>query len=300
MKIGNPIWRFGYFRNSQLAGIAQVAYIQAKRGSFLHVRHGPVLRTVSKELLAFVIRSLKDIAREKRAAYIRTSPLIPDTEVNRKLFLGIGCIPSAIHAMDGELCWVLDITKSDNTLFSEMRKTTRYEIRRGQRFGVTVKKSENTRDLDIFFYLYRQTSLRHGFVQHTGIKEEVETFLKQKKAILLFGIHNSEVIACAIILFYGNQAIFHHGASKISKVPASYCVQWEAIREARRRGMKLYNFWGIAPDGVPNHPWSGLTLFKKGFGGHEVRYIHAQDIPLSKVYIFTRAVEQTRKILRGY
>ncbi|GAI33015.1 unnamed protein product, partial [marine sediment metagenome] len=28
--------------------------------------------------------------------------------------------------------------------------------------------------------------------------------------------------------------------------PASYLLQWEAIKEAKNRGCKLYNFWGIA------------------------------------------------------
>jgi lipid II:glycine glycyltransferase (peptidoglycan interpeptide bridge formation enzyme) len=30
-----------------------------------------------------------------------------------------------------------------------------------------------------------------------------------------------------------------------------------------------------------NHPWKGLSLFKKGFGGHEKDYLRTKDYPLN-------------------
>jgi len=66
-------------------------------------------------------------------------------------------------------------------------------------------------------------------------------------------------------------------------VPAAYLLQWEAIREVKSRGCKLYNFWGIS-DERRNHPWAGLTLFKKGFGGFSKEYLLAQDLPLRPFY----------------
>ncbi len=112
--------------------------------------------------------------------------------------------------------------------------------------------------------------------------------------------HQGEVLAGAIILFWGNQAFYHHGASVSTKIPASYLLQWKAIIEAQKRGIKVYNLWGIAPEDKPNHPWRGLTLFKKGFGGREIKYIHAHDFPLSPFYTLARTVETVRRIKKGY
>jgi len=212
----------------------------------------------------------------------------------------MGFRPAPIHAMDAEHCWVLAIDKSEDELLAGMRKTTRYEIRHAMKMGVTVTTSNNPEDLKHFFTLYKETSARHGFVGHKGIREEFEEFAASGSELLFLGSFEGRVIASALVMFYNNQAIYHHGASINTKVPASYLIQGEAMKEAKKRGIKVYNFWGIAPENSQNHPWSGITLFKKGFGGHEVQYIHAEDYPVSPLYIVPKAIEFVRKKMKGY
>jgi len=59
--------------------------------------------------------------------------------------------------------------------------------------------------------------------------------------------------------------------------------------------MHYYNFWGIAEDASPEHPWYGLTQFKKGFGGNLYECYGAMDYPLSFRYIPIRLLETLRK-----
>jgi lipid II:glycine glycyltransferase (peptidoglycan interpeptide bridge formation enzyme) len=80
----------------------------------------------------------------------------------------------------------------------------------------------------------------------------------------------------------------------------NYLLQWEAIKEAKKRDKSIYNFWGIAPDTKRRHPWQGLSLFKKGFGGRLVEYLHAKDLPLSPLYFATYCYETLRKWKKGY
>ncbi|OGG24568.1 hypothetical protein A3A79_05280 [Candidatus Gottesmanbacteria bacterium RIFCSPLOWO2_01_FULL_43_11b] len=277
-KLGNKIWRLEWEDDA----IALVVKVTARRGTFLHIRHGPVVS--DKRYFKKILSDLIELAKKEHAWFVRISPQVqslPD----------LGLVSAPIHAMDAELCWVLDLDKSEEDLLSNMRKTTRYEIKHAQE--VTVEK---TKKLERFFHLYDATSTRHKFVQHTGIREEFETL----DAELFVASHQGTDLAAAIIVYYGDQAIYRHGASLPSKVPASYTTQWEAIREAKYRGKKLYNFWGIAPEDKLNHPWRGITLFKKGFGGREIKYIHAQDLPISPLYTITRSVETMRRIVKGY
>ena len=286
-KKNHTIWRFGWFEGGDLVAVAQVQKVTARRGTFLHVRHGPIVQ--QEKYYSSILTDLKKLAKKEKAWFFRISPLVhalPD---------GLGLTPAPIHAMDAELCWVLDLDKSEEELLAGMRKTTRYEIKRAQKLGVTVKKTAN---LTEFFNLYEETSSRHGFVRHTGIAEEVKVF--GVDAVIFNGVFEHKIIASAIILFWGDQAIYHHGASIQSKVPASYLVQWEAIREAKIRGKKLYNFWGIAPEDNPKHPWWGITLFKTGFGGRPLAFMHAQDYPISPFYIIPKTIEGIRKKLKGY
>jgi len=122
-----------------------------------------------------------------------------------------------------------------------------------------------------------------------------------------------EIVSAAIIIFWQGIAFYHQGASspKYPKIPVSYLLQWEAIKEAKKRGCNVYNFWGIAPleNKKPyrnpfgilrgKHPWAGLTLFKTGFGGYKKEYVRTQDLPLSSKYWLNYFVEIVRRTKRG-
>lgn len=297
---GDKIWRFGIYCGSGLAGIMQVLKVRAKRGTYLHIRHGPVLSDHTIDYWQIVCEEMKNLGRLERALFIRMSPLISDTAEHRLHFHKLGLKKAAIPSMDGERCWVLDINKSEEELLSNMRKTTRYEIRRAQKLPIRVRKSQRGDDLEAFLNLYAATATRHHFVPHAHIREEFRVFAGENKAILFLGELKGTITSSAIVLFYGDQAIYHHGASLPTREPVSYMVQWEAIREAKIRGFPLYNFWGIAPEDNPNHPWSGHSLFKKGFGGRKEEFLHAYDYPIHPFYYLTRSIEIFHRVSKGY
>lgn len=299
-RLGNKTWRFGFYDKGKLSGIFTIYKVLARRGTFFHVRHGPILVPAKLVYWRYVFNFLRDLGKREGIWFIRISPLISDTVTNQNMMDSLGLVPAAIHAMDGEICWVLDLDKSEEELLAGMRKGTRYEIRRGMKMGIQIVKSTDLQDLGRFLALYRQTSMRQGFVPHRGLAEEFAVFANKNKAILIFASLAEKLLASAIILFWGGEAIYHHGASVPGKIPASYLVQWEAIKEAKKRGMKIYNFWGIAPEDKPNHPWAGITLFKTGFGGRQLRFLHVYDLPVSSWYGVSRIIEQARKLFKGY
>ncbi len=297
LKAQNNFSRIGLYENQSLIGIAQIETVYAKKGRFLHIRHGPILNEYKEQYLKKLLSFLTLKAKETGSSYLRISPLIDNSDSNCQLFKSLGFRDSPLHALDGEYVWVLDINKSEEELLGSMRKTTRYLIRKAQKMGVIVEKSNN---IDQFLNLYTTTSRRHGFLEHIGVREEYEIYAKEDEVVLFMATYEKKVMAAALILFGGNQAIYHHGASISSDIPASYLLQWEAIKKAKKRGLRYYNFWGIAPEGKPHHPWRGLTLFKTGFGGTAKEYLHAQDYIFSPFYYLTYILETLRKLKRGY
>jgi lipid II:glycine glycyltransferase (peptidoglycan interpeptide bridge formation enzyme) len=129
--------------------------------------------------------------------------------------------------------------------------------------------------------------------------------------MLYLARYDGSVIAASIHMHCGRETSYHHGASDSmhAKIPASYLLQWRAIQDAKKRGDRVYNFWGIAPqtassDGSSthqsSHPFAGVTLFKTGFGGEIKNLAHAMDLPLSSRYYVTRGIEFIRKWRRGF
>lgn len=302
-KLGKDILRVGLFDSRiGLIGVCLIIDVKAKRGHYLYLRHGPVLLEFTSSYFDQVLDYVKEIAKGRGALFIRLSPLIRKDLISGDFFKKRGFINAPIHNMDAETCLVLDLSKPEEELLKEMRKTHRYLIKKAQNMDIKIIQTQKISDIDNFINLYKTLSKRRGFVPHTGIKEEFEIFAKDDQVLLFLAQYKQEVISAALILFVGNMAVYHHGASSFGyrEIPASYLLQWEAILEAKKRGKKWYNFWGIAPDNVKNHPWQGLTLFKTGFGGEKREFLHAQDLPLNLWYWKTYSIEYATKLLKGY
>jgi len=300
---GSKIWRLGVFNDGSLWGVALVIKVKARRGTFLFVPQGPIFsdnfqfRTLNFQ---FLVDYLKDLASEENCDFIRVSPALDSSEENQKLFQGIGFRQAPIH-MHAELMWILDITSKEEKLLKDMRKTTRYSIHKAEKEGVQVIKSVSSDDVLRFNEVYKETARRHDFTPYSFdyLEKEFDSFINDNQVLVFLAKYKEKIIASAMIIFYDGAAFYHHGASsaKYSNVPAAYLLQWEAIKEAKSRGCRLYNFWGIS-DESGNHPWAGLTLFKKGFGGFSKEYLPAQDLPLRPQYWLSFMVEKIRKAKR--
>ena len=302
--MGHRVFRLGVFDGGELNGTALVIKIAARRGSFLFIPHGPVFQNSKFEIRnsEILISYLKNIAKAERCSFIRISPILQNTAENKKLFKKIGFRKAPIH-MHAELMWLLDISKSEQELLRGMRKTTRYSINKAETDGVTIEKSEKMTDVEKFNEIYQATVNRQHFAPFSSdyLKKEFEAFSKDGKISLFFAKYQGEIVSAAMITYEKNEAFYHQGASnhKFPKITPSQLLQWEIIKDAKKRGCKVYNFWGISPDDKPNHPWHGLSLFKKGFGGNALELLPAQDLIISPKYWLNFVVEKIRKIKRG-
>jgi len=312
---GEKIWRLGSYNQEQLIGIFLVVKIRARRGTFLFLPHGPIIKNIEfriqNEVLTALVSELKKIAKGERASFIRISPIWERNEENIKIFRDLGFRNAPTH-MHAEVTWELDIRPPEEEILKGMRKTTRYLIRQaGKNPDIKIVKSRNIEDLKTFDDIYQETVSRHNFVPFSMeyLQKEFKSFEGSNEIAIFLGEYKEKVISSAVIVYWQNFAFYHHGASlsEYSKIPASYLLQWEAIKEAKRRGCEFYNFWGIAERNwkleIGNwkffpHPWAGLTLFKQGFGGYKKEYVKTQDLILSNKYWLTYIFEKLRRVKR--
>ncbi|MBW6440923.1 peptidoglycan bridge formation glycyltransferase FemA/FemB family protein [Patescibacteria group bacterium] len=303
---GEEIWRLGMFNQNELAAVFLVLKIKARRGSFLFIPHGPIFNQKVdniKQILNDIFQYLKNLGKTEQVGFIRISPLLEKTKENLEIFQKFGFRNAPIHMMHPETTWLLDITKSEDDLMKEMRKTHRNLVRRATKDGVKIVQSSEEKYLHAFYDIHTETVQRHKFIpfSYDYIKKEIETFKQDNQIEIFSALYKGKVISSAIVVFYGGQAFYHHGASSSTymKIPSSYLNLWQAIDEAKKRGKAIFNFYGIVED-KPNHPWSGLSKFKKGFGGYQENVLHCQDLPLNQKYLLTYFIESIRKLKRGY
>lgn len=301
-KEGEKIWRLGVYNNGEPVALILIIKIKAKRGTFLFIPHGPNIINPKSQILSTLLIKLKEIAKEEKASFIRIAPICERKKENISVFEKFGFKKAPIH-IHPEVTWELNVKPSEEELLMGMRKTTRYLIKQAEKNSdVKIIKSRNIKDLEEFNKIYRLTAERHKFIPFSMnyLKNEFFSFLPDDQILIFLGKYKEEIVSSAVIIFWQGIGFYHQGASlsKYNKIPVSYLLQWEAIKEAKERGCQIYNFWGIAPDDNKNHPWAGLSLFKKGFGGYRKDYVQTQDLPLSRIYYLTYIFEKLRKIKR--
>jgi len=245
---------------------------------------------------------LKEIAKSQNPVFIRVSPIEEKNKENELLFKNLGFKKAALH-IHPELTWELNIDLPEEDILLQMRKTTRYLIRQAQKnTDIRISRGQSSQDFEKFGAIYHDTVRRHHFVPFPPdyLEKEMLAFKNDSQIEIFLGHYQNQTVSGAIIVYWGKVGFYHHGASsqKFAKIPVSYLLQWEAIKEAKKRGCKIYNFWGIAPKGKKKHPWAGLTVFKQGFGGYEKQYLPTQDLALRPGYWVTYLIEKIRKVKR--
>lgn len=310
LKMENKTWRFGAYESGKLLASALILKVCARRGTFLFIPHGPVIledltAKDKKEILELILVQLSDIAKKEKASFIRISPLFSDNEENQNILLDLGFRQAPMHASAYEATWKLDIYLSEEELLANMRKTTRYLIKKvAENLDVSIEISYDPKNIEIYQQLNKKVAKRQKFVPFSDefIKNEFEIFSRDKEAVFLFGRYKGEIAAGAMIILWQGIAFYHQAASlgKFFKLSIPYLLQWEAIKEAKRKHCLVYDFWGfVDPEKFPKHPWAGPTLFKTGFGGYSKNYIKTQDFIISKKYWINYIIEKIRKFRRG-
>lgn len=300
--LGKKVFRFGFFKQSKLQGTCFLIRQEAKRGYYLECPGGPLIDWTKLIYFEKFIDLVKRIGWQENCVFIRLRPQLLENLANRLLFKNKGFIPAPMH-LHAEQTLQLDLEKTEEKLLREMRKTTRYLIKKALiEKDLKVEKSLQLKDVDLLYQLQKETAKRNHFIPFPleFFKAEFKTFLKDDQIRLFKAVYQEKVLSIALIIFYGKEAVYHYSGSSSSnrKVPSSYLLQWEAIKEAKKRKCKVYNLWGVAPLDDSKHRFAGVGLFKRGFGGKEVNYLHAHDLPLQPKYWLVYIFEQLRRILR--
>ena len=300
--IGHPIYRTGFYNHEKLVGIMLSIVESAKRAKYLTVPAGPIIDWQNTESIDTFLTEIKRQATSEKCIFVRVRPQMVVNDFSKHLFQKIGfrSAPAHLHA---ELTSQLDITKSEEQLLANMRKATRYEIKKAINQQIKITTTDNPDAIKKFYELQLLTAKRQDFVpfSYKYLYQQFKVFTQEKKALLYSAEFEDKLLAQAFIIFYNQEAAYHYGASTQEgrKYPGAYLIQWEAIKEAKRRTMQRYNFWGVAPEEQKSHRFYGLSIFKRGFGGVDLEYLHAQDLVINKPkYIINSAVENIRKRIR--
>lgn len=302
-RLGKTVYRMGYFDGDQQIG-AMIAVVEpARRGRYISVAAGPIINWSHSELVETWRESLDLIANEEDCVFVRVRPQLLALDTNEHTFRQLGFRPAKMH-LEAELTSQLNLTRPLDEIHANLRKNTRREIKQAKKKGIKVTQFTDPAIIKEFYEMQLATAERHDFVPFPldRLQAEFDVFSKSGN-VLMYSSHTSqgELIAQAFVIFYGAEASYHYGAStELGRTePGAYLIQWKAIQEAIKRGCKRYNFWGVVHPEDTKHRFYGVSVFKRGFRGEDVEYLHAHDLVIKKSkYLKNFAIESARKKAR--
>ncbi|MBN1263334.1 MAG: peptidoglycan bridge formation glycyltransferase FemA/FemB family protein [Candidatus Pacebacteria bacterium] len=299
--LGKKIFRIGFWEKKKITGAVLLIKEEAKRGVFLTCPGGPLIDWENGLYFRLFVKKVKELAKEEGCVFARVRPSIKAIEKNKTLFKKAGFVKAPMH-LHAETTLQIDLNRPETEIIANMEKKTRYCLRRALKNKLTVEISRKIEDIELLYRLQMAVVGRRGFVPFSKnfFKKHFLAFAEDNQIALIKVSLDKELLAIGMFVFYGDTAVYHYSGSVTTQPQAfaSYAMIWAAVKEAKRRGLKVLDLWGIAPSDDPRHRFAGVTRFKKGFGGNRVDWLPARDLPFSKKYWGIFAFESLRRILR--
>lgn len=279
-------------------GHALMVIRDAKRGRYLEIPCGPLIDWSNRTAVKAAFERIAKIAEREKCVFVRVRPQLLSTPKNIKILTDLGLKKSPMH-LAAEHTVMIDLRKSTDELLADMRRQTRYEVRRSAKLKIEVEKYNSDEIFREFHKVQADTAKRQNFVP-----PNLKTLLAEKNAfgnnidIYIAKTLEGSPIAYGMIIKTGKEGDYYEAASTElnRKLPGAYALLWQVMQDLKNEGYERFNLWGIAPAGQPNHRYAGVTTFKTGFGGEVVEYVPAHDMVINKLgYMKDLIVETARK-----
>jgi len=289
--VSGNVWRLGIMEEEKLAAVATIIEKALPAGKkYFYCPRGPVINIKNKnekikDIEDLLFNEIKKIAENEGAMFLRFDPTFTIKDLKPTISQTIDVQPSQTL--------ILDLAKTENELLKQMHPKTRYNIKLAEKKGVKVYEAGMAK-FEEFWRLLDITGERDYFRLHGRDYYKAMLFLDKDFIKLFVAEHRKKIIAANIISFFGDTATYMHGASanENRNIMAPHKLQWEVIKEAKKKAHKYYDFYGI-----DEKKWPGVTKFKKGFGGEEIIYPGTFDLVFDQnwysIYKMIRKVRRT-------
>ena len=270
----------------------------AKMANYLYLPYGPVFS--NKKGFDSALKSLEKLASTKSISFIRIEPLIEEAVE----FLPSNTVKSV--DLNPKETWVLDLRGEEKELYDKLPSRLLRYYKNAQKKGIKIEKSHNPKDIKYLITLQSELAKEKGI--NTFSEKYLKTELAQPFSTLYYLKYKDQetgkenIIAAGLVFDDKTTRYNLQGAqSELGrKLHATGILTIQLIMDAKEKGLKNFDFWGIAPEGAPkNHPWAGFTNFKKTFKGKEVRHAGTYDIVLEPTrYRLYKTLRRLNRFIR--
>ena len=248
--------------------------------SFIYLRKFPILgyfAKIPRPNLPLNVNQILEFKKSGNIFRLKISPLVDDTDKNyhqyRKQFLKQG-FKIENSPFNPTTNYLINLHRDKGEIFNNFSEAKRRAVRRAIKNGIYVKE---TQDLESFIKIRKKQYSFVGFLVKSEMIKLWKNLHPQNASLLLAFTSYDHPVAGILLLFYDHVAYYWFASALPigKKLFAPTLLVWEAIKLAKSRGCKIFDFEGIYDDRFPkaSASWRGFTKFKEGFGGKKVVYM---------------------------
>lgn len=282
-QLGNEVVRFGEYEGETLVRVYQMSLHPIPRTG-KRVGYIPRGEFPSRDVLDFFV----SYGKKHNITHITFEPNVLKEDMTDDLDSYHPRFQNAVQVLFTPWQFLLDLTKPEDDLLAGMKSKTRYNIRLAAKKGITVEVDATQKGFDQFVDLYKQTAKRQKYFGRTpAYLQTMWDKLGGKMAHVIIARYEGEPLVAYILFHFHNTLYYPYGGSSTAhrnRMPANL-LMWEAIKFGKSRGATLFDMWGALAPGYPkDHPWTGFTRFKEGYGGRHVEFVGSFDLVISPLW----------------
>lgn len=276
-----------------------------KIGNYLYLPYGPC--SDSPKAFSEAIRDLKTLAQQQSAVFIRVEPQTPKNARRlRENTIFHGLLVKKSQDLNPKETWVIDLKGKEADLKKRLPSRLLRYHRNHQKTGLEIEISKNPSDTKHLVRLQQKlaSSKKIGVFSEDYLKTEAKQDFSSLYLVKYTPSNQktAKVIAAGLVFDDKTTRYNIQGAQDedFKKLHATGILTIQLILDAREKGLKTFDFWGIAPENAKkSHSWAGFTAFKKTFSGHEVTYCGTYDLILDrKKYHLYSLLRKLNRLLR--
>ena len=234
------------------------------------------------------IDQLVDWARQSRVARLVVEPEAPDTL--RDVFKERGFV--RVKPTQPRHTRVVKL-RAPAELLPTFRHGRRYNIRASERRGVVVEEGRDAVELARQSHaVERRESISLPNARYYQLLLELLPWCRTYTA---YEPAKREPLATVLVARHAGRAysLFAGRSGAHRELMGNDLAWWSAIKYAAEAGCNDFDLWGVPPpDARPDHPWTGIGVFKAEFGGELINYTGAWELVISASA--TRLIELER------
>ena len=223
-------------------------------GALMYCSKGPWLPWEDEEAVRAFFQGAAEVAGRSGAHTLKIEPEVYEDDAGARLLLDDIGFHEARYALNFDTTVTVDLSPTEEELLANMRKSTRYGVRKAAREGVEVVEPEDFEEAwKTFFGWMEDTAERKsGFTirrPREYLHDMMRTMHNAGRGHLFLAVHEGTPLAGVFVFTFGRKYWFMHGASSTEKrtYNPNHLLQWEVMRWARNTASTTTT-WSASPN----------------------------------------------------